>query len=82
MGAAAEGEDCAEATLRVDKKQDVPDPSSAIFEDITVTADVPPQSPLPQPIVGVAITGLSCSSLHAEHTSEHPPHGHGQYDIV
>ena len=41
------------------------------------------QFPLPQPIVDVAIAGLSRSSLDAEHTGEHSPHPpQGQYDIV
>ena len=82
LGSTAQGADSTLATLRAEKEQVVPEPSSAITEDITVTVDVPPQSPPPQPIVGVAIAGLSRSSLDAEHAGEHPLSAHGQYDTV
>lgn len=83
VGAAAEGDGGAKGVLcQENKEKDVPYPFSAIHEDIMGTVVVPSPSPSPQPIVEVAIADLSRSSLGAEHTSEHPPHSHGQYDIV
>jgi hypothetical protein len=55
----------------------------SLYDDVTiVTPDNPSQSPPPQATADVAITGLSRSSRDAEHTGEHPPRLHGQYDIV
>ena len=81
LGAAAEGEDGAEAASRAEK--DVPDPSLAIHGDITVTRDVPSQPPPHHSIVGVANADLSKSSLVAEYREDHPPHpSRGKDDIV
>ena len=73
IGAAAEEKDSAEAALRTAKEKDAPYPSSAILEDIMATPNVPSQSPSPQPIVNVGLSGVSNSSLDTGHTGEHSP---------
>ena len=83
LGTAAEGEDTAKAALRPDKEKVVPDPSSAILEDVTVTVDIPSQPPPPQSIVDVAKAGLSQSSLDPDYREDRPPRpSHGKYDVV
>ena len=83
IGAAAEGEEIAEAALRMEKAKDTSYLSLEIHEDAVATSDVLLQSPSPQPIVDVVIAGRLRSSFDAERTGEHTPHPpQGQYDIV
>ncbi|KAI9449951.1 hypothetical protein BJY52DRAFT_1305000 [Lactarius psammicola] len=81
LGAAAEGEGSTRATSHME--QDALYPRSPIYEDITLTPDLPPQLPSPLSILGVATAGPSRRSFDAEYIGDHPPHpSHGQYDIV
>ena len=75
--AAVEGEESAKAALCQEKGKDEP------HDDITVTSDVPTRLLPPQPIVDVAIAGVSrTSSRSSLDTGKYPSLPHGQYDIV
>jgi hypothetical protein len=79
LSAAIEGEGSVKAALH--KERDALDPPLA--ENIMAAPDLPPQSPSPPSVTGIAFTGRSRRSLDAEHTGHHRPHpSHGQYDIV
>ena len=52
-----------------------PCPSSAIYEDVMATPDIPSQVLSPHTVVDAPITGLSRSSLDAENAGEHPLQG-------
>jgi hypothetical protein len=68
---AAEREDSSKTALRNENERDT------LHDDIVVNPHVPSRSPPLQPTVEVAIAGLSCKPLDAEHTIEYPPHPHG-----
>ncbi|KAI9445698.1 hypothetical protein BJY52DRAFT_1315518 [Lactarius psammicola] len=76
LGADAEGEGSARAASHME--QDSLYPRWPIYEDITLTPDLPPQLPSPLSILGVATAGPSRRSFDAEYTGDHPPHpSHG-----
>ena len=75
--AAVEREDSAKAALCQEKGKGKP------HDDITVTSDAPTQLLLPQPIVDVAMAGLSrTSSRSSLDTGKYPSRLCDQYDIV
>jgi hypothetical protein len=81
LAPAAEGEGSAKAGLSMEK--DTSDSASAIREDITATADLPPQSPSPSPVTNVATDGPSTRSLGTERIERHPlDPAYCQHDIV
>ena len=57
--------------------------SSVIREDITTTADIPPQPPSPSPVADVIIDDPSTHSPGTEHIEHRPlDPTHGPYDVV
>ncbi|KAN0139084.1 hypothetical protein V8E53_003086 [Lactarius tabidus] len=74
-GAAAEGEDSANAALSQEKERDV------LHYDTTVPPDVSSRSPPPPPTANVAVSG-SALTLDVGHTGEYPSRPCGQDDIV
>jgi hypothetical protein len=81
LSTAAEGEGSAKVGLSTE--MDASCSATAIREDITATADRPPQLPTPSRVTDVVIENPSTGSLGTEHT-EHPhlDPAHCQYDIV
>ena len=81
LGTAALREGTTKVALR--EEEDALNTASVIHEDIIATPDLIPRSPSPPPAIDVATTGLSPSSLDAEHAGDHPLRpSRGQYDIV
>ncbi|KAN0140480.1 hypothetical protein V8E53_001689 [Lactarius tabidus] len=74
-GAAAEGEDSANAALIQEKEKDV------LHDDTTVPPDVSSRSPPPPPTANVAVAG-SALTLDVAHTGEYLSRPRGHYDIV
>ena len=74
--AAVEGDESAKAALCQERGKD------EIYDDNTLTSDVPMRLQPLQRTINVANAGLSRSSLDAEHTSEHSSRPRGEYDIV
>ena len=75
--ASVEGEESAKIGLYQGEGKD------EIYDDNTLTSDVPTRLQPLQRIINVANAGLTRSSLDAEHTGEqHPSRPRGEYDIV
>lgn len=81
LAPAPKGEGRTNAALSME--EDASYSPSAIREDITATADIPPQLPSPSPVADVVIDGPSTRSLGPEHI-EHRPLDlmRSPYDIV
>ena len=81
LGAAAQQESTSKVASC--EEEDALKPASAIHEHVIATPDLITRSPSPLPVIDVATTGLSPSSLDAEQAGDHPPRpSRGQYDIV
>ena len=65
------------------RKEEDASSEPVIRKDIMANPDLTRQSPSPPPIIDIAISGLSRSSLDVEDTDNHSAHpSHSQYDIV
>ena len=74
--ASVEGEESAKTGLYQGVGKD------ELYDDNTLTSDVPMRQLSLQRTINVANAGLSRSSLDVEHTGEHPSRPRGEYDIV
>ena len=77
LASAAEGEGITKAGLSME--EDASYSPLAVREDITATADIPPQLPSPSPVADLVIDDPS-GTEHTEHRPIDP--AHSQYDIV
>ena len=77
LASAAEGEGITKAGLSME--EDSSYSPLAVREDITATADIPPQLPSPSPVADLVIDDPS-GTEHTEHRPIDP--AHSQYDIV
>ena len=65
------------------EEEDALNPASAIHNNVIATPDLITRSPSPPPVIDVATTGLSHSSLDAQHVGDHPQRpSYGQDDIA
>ena len=84
LGAAAQRESTSKVASC--EEEDALNPASAIHENVIASPDLIPRSPSPLPVIDVATTGHSHSSLdaeHAEHVGDHPQRpSYGQDDIA